>query len=77
MDEKEYRERIKKMQKKYGDKPYNRFAEAPSPQPKHFDPALLRRAQQRYEEYQAEMRRASRLKGELGANLALQGNKRK
>jgi len=64
MDEKEYRERIKKMQKKYGDKPYNRFAEISDPQPEFRDPERVRRAKQRYEEYQAEMRRASRLKGE-------------
>ncbi len=61
MDEKEYRAGVVKIQKKYGDKPYNRFAERPSPQPKHHDPDLVRRARQRYEQYQAEKREALRV----------------
>lgn len=61
MDEEEYRAGVVNIQKKYGDKPCNRFAERPSPQPKHHDPGLVLRARQRYEQYQAEKREAARV----------------
>ncbi len=61
MDEEEYRKGIEALRRKVGNAPYNRFAEESDPQPARRDPALLRRARERYEQYQAEKREALRV----------------